>query len=185
MELTAQQVLPVGQAHAWEALNDIELLREAIPGCDSFTATGEQQYEVGVTAAIGPVKARFKGQLKMEDMQAPNGYTLQFSGQGGPAGHAKGSARIRLESRGARETVLHYTATAAVGGKIAQLGSRLIDMAAQKMAGDFFSRFNEALQQRYGVAAAEPQTPAVPAGSAPVGALARLVAWLRRLLGGK
>ncbi|MCE2660888.1 MAG: carbon monoxide dehydrogenase subunit G [Rubrivivax sp.] len=185
MELTAQQVLPVGQAQAWEALNDIDLLREAIPGCDSFTLTGDHQYEVGVTAAIGPVKARFKGQLKLEDLQPPVGYTLQFSGQGGQAGHAKGSARIRLEPQGARETILHYTAQASVGGKIAQLGSRLIDMAAQKMANDFFSRFNEALTLRYGVPAeAEASAAADTATAAPVGLWARWVAWLKRLFGG-
>jgi carbon monoxide dehydrogenase subunit G len=186
MELTAQQVLPVGQAQAWEALNDIDLLRESIPGCDSFTLTGEHQYEVGVTAAIGPVKARFKGQLKLEDLQAPVGYTLQFSGQGGPAGHAKGSARIRLEAQSARETVLHYSAQASVGGKIAQLGSRLIDMAAQKMANDFFTRFNEALQQRYGVAAEPEPSPAAGTPQAATGGLwSRWVAWLRRLFGSR
>ena len=101
---------------------------------------------------------------------------MHFEGQGGPAGHGKGSAQVRLESVGARETVLHYTANASVGGKLAQIGSRLVDMAAQKMANDFFATFTAKLSERHGAA------PAVAA--APSGAWARFVAWLKRLFGG-
>ena len=177
MQLTSQQALPVNQAQAWEALNDITLLQAAIPGCEGITPTGENQYEVLVLAAVGPVKAKFKGKLQLENMQPPTSYTLRFEGQGGPAGHGKGTADIRLEPNGPRETVLHYTANASVGGKIAQIGSRLVDMAAQKMATDFFERFTAALQERY-AAAPEP----APA-AAPQGFFARLGAWFRRLLG--
>lgn len=176
MQLTSQQALPVNQAQAWEALNDITLLQAAIPGCEGITPTGDNQYEVQVLAAIGPVKAKFKGKLQLENIQAPTSYTLRFEGQGGPAGHGKGTADIRLEPNGPSETVLHYTANAQVGGKIAQIGSRLVDMAAQKMATDFFERFNTALQERY--AAPEP----APA-AAPQGFFARLAAWFRRLFG--
>ncbi len=179
MELTNQQTLPVGQAQAWEALNDITLLQAAIPGCEGITPTGENQYEVLVTAAIGPVKAKFKGKLQLENLQPPNSYTLRFEGQGGAAGHGKGTAEIRLESTGPRTTVLHYTAKASVGGKIAQIGSRLVDMAAQKMATEFFETFNTQLQERYGVAAPEPE--AVPA---PQGFFAKLAAWFKKLFGG-
>ncbi len=180
MQLTSQQTLPVGQAQAWEALNDIDLLQQAIPGCEAITPTGENQYEVSLTAAIGPVKAKFKGKLQLENLQPPNSYTLRFEGQGGAAGHGKGSADIRLESAGPRETMLHYSAQASVGGKIAQIGSRLVDMAAQKMATEFFEAFNQALQQKYGVVA-EAETAAAPA---PVGGLLeRLVAWLKGLFG--
>lgn len=178
MELSQQQSLPVGQAQAWEALNDITLLQAAIPGCEGITPTGENQYEVLVLAAIGPVKAKFKGKLQLENLHPPTSYTLRFEGQGGAAGHGKGHADIRLEANGPRETVLHYTAHASVGGKIAQIGSRLVDMAAQKMATDFFDKFNTALQERYQVA--PEAAPAAP----PPGLFARIVAWFKRLFGG-
>ena len=106
MQLTSQQTLPVGQAIAWQALNDIELLRESIPGCESITATGENEYEAIVVAAVGPVKAKFKGRLRLMDLQPPNAYTIQFDGQGGAAGHGKGSAQVRLEPAGPGATEL-------------------------------------------------------------------------------
>jgi uncharacterized protein len=124
------------------------------------------------------VKARFKGKLQLENLQPPTSYTLRFEGQGGAAGHGKGSADIRLESTGARETVLHYSAQASVGGKIAQIGSRLVDMAAQKMATEFFEAFNARLQERYGVAPAAAQ-----AAPPPQGVVARLLAWIKALFG--
>ena len=179
MQLTNQQILPVSQAQAWEALNDISLLQAAIPGCEAITATGENQYEVLVTAAVGPVKAKFKGKLRLENLQPPTSYTLQFEGQGGAAGHGKGSADIRLEAQGPNVTVLHYTANASVGGKLAQIGSRLVDMAAQKMATEFFETFNTKLQERYGVAPAELEAPPAPAGF-----FAKLAAWFKKLFGG-
>jgi hypothetical protein len=178
MDLTNQQTLPVAQAQAWEALNDITLLQAAIPGCEGITPTGENQYELLVTAAIGPVKAKFKGKLQLENLQPPTSYTLRFEGQGGAAGHGKGTADIKLESTGPHTTVLHYTAHASVGGKIAQIGSRLVDMAAQKMATEFFETFNTKLQERYGVAAAAPE-----AAPAPQGFFAKLAAWFRKLFG--
>ncbi|OGA97756.1 MAG: carbon monoxide dehydrogenase [Burkholderiales bacterium RIFCSPHIGHO2_12_FULL_69_20] len=179
MQLTNQQTLPVTQAQAWEALNDITLLQSAIPGCEGITPSGEHQYEVLITAAIGPVKAKFKGKLQLENLQPPTSYTLRFEGQGGAAGHGKGHADIRLEATGANQTVLHYTAHATVGGKIAQIGSRLVDMAAQKMATEFFETFNAKLQERYAVV-----VPEVVAAPAPQGLLARFVAWFKRLFGG-
>ncbi len=178
MQLTNTQVLPVSQAQAWEALNDIALLQSAIPGCESITATGENQYEALVVAAIGPVKAKFKGKLRLDKIVAPTSYTLVFEGQGGAAGHGKGSADLRLEAAGPRETVLHYTANASVGGKIAQIGSRLVDMAAQKMATEFFESFNQKLQERYQVA------PEAAPAAAPPGLFARIAAFFRRLFGG-
>jgi hypothetical protein len=123
------------------------------------------------------VKARFKGKLQLENLQPPNSYTLRFEGQGGAAGHGKGHADIRLEPADAGNTLLHYTAHASVGGKIAQIGSRLVDMAAQKMATEFFESFNQRLQERY------PAAVPVVAPPAPLGLLARLAAWLRRLFG--
>jgi carbon monoxide dehydrogenase subunit G len=178
MQLISQQTLPVPQDVAWQALNDIELLKQSMPGCEAITPTGENEYETLLTAAIGPVKAKFKGKLKLADLQPPNAYTIQFEGQGGAAGHGKGSAQVKLEPQGPNSTLLRYTVNASVGGKIAQVGSRLVDMAAQKMAGDFFASFNEKLQARYGV-------PPAPAAQAVVheGWLARLLARIKRVFG--
>lgn len=181
MQLSNQETLPVKLEQAWEALNDISLLQAAISGCESIAPSGPNQYDVAIMAVVGPVKARFKGKLQLENIQPPNSYTLRFEGQGGAAGHGKGSADIRLEAKGPAETLLLYSAQASVGGKIAQIGSRLVDMAAQKMAGEFFATFNTALQERYGVTAAVPEAAAQPASS---GWVARVLAWLKRLFEG-
>lgn len=159
MELTSEQTLPVGQQAAWDALNDTELLKQSIPGCESLTATGENEYELLVTAAVGPVKAKFKGRMQLMELDPPNAYTIQFDGQGGAAGFGKGNAKVRLEPRGDAETLLQYTATAQVGGKIAQVGSRLVDMAARKMAGQFFDNFDRALRERHGIVDAPAEEP--------------------------
>jgi len=181
MQLNSQETLPVKLEQAWEALNDISLLQAAIPGCESIMPNGEHQFDVAIMAIVGPVKARFKGKLLLENMQPPNSYTLRFEGQGGAAGHGKGSADIRLESKGPAETLLLYSAQASVGGKMAQIGSRLVDMAAQKMAAEFFATFNTALQQRYGVTVAAPEVAAPPTAG---GLMSRFLAWLKRLFGG-
>ena len=179
MQLSNQQTLPVGQAEAWAALNDIGLLQQAIPGCESITPSGENQYAVLITAAIGPVRAKFKGKLALENLQPPTSYSLRFDGQGGAAGHGKGQADIRLEAAGPNATILHYTAQASVGGKIAQIGSRLVDMAAQKMATEFFANFTAKLAER------QPVPPIAPLVlPAPQGIFAMLAAWLKRLFGG-
>jgi uncharacterized protein len=182
MQLTGQQTLPVSQDKAWAALNDTTLLQASIPGCESLTATADNEYEALIVAAIGPVKAKFKGKLKLSDIEAPKSYTMAFEGQGGPAGHGKGSAQVRLEPTGANETLLRYEANASVGGKIAQIGSRLVDMAAQKMAGEFFETFNAKLQERYGVVPAPAPEVAVAARPS---LLARFLAWIRRLFTAK
>ena len=142
MKLASEEMLPVSREVAWQALNDPEVLRTCIPGCESIAAQGADQYEVEMMASIGPVKAKFKGKMRLTDIQPPESYTIQFVGQGGAAGHAKGSARVRLDVVGEATTRLVYTVDAQVGGKIAQIGSRLVDMAAQKMAADFFAAFH-------------------------------------------
>ena len=149
MEMASEQLLAVSQDKAWAALNDPEILKTAIPGCESITLTAENEYEVALTAAVGPVKAKFKGKMRLADIEPPNSYKIQFEGQGGVAGHGKGSASVTLAPVGANETMLHYTAQAQVGGKIAQIGSRLVDMAAKKMANEFFTAFNAELARRY------------------------------------
>ena len=181
MEMTGSQLIPAPRAKVWAALNDAEILRQCITGCDTLTKTSDTSFEAAVTVKLGPVKAKFKGKLQLENLQPPDSYTLRFDGQGGAAGHGKGTAEVKLESTGPRSTVLHYTAKATVGGKIAQLGSRLVDMAAQKMATEFFTTFNAKLQERYQVAP-EPLPAGVP--PAPQNLIAKLLAWLKRLFGG-
>jgi carbon monoxide dehydrogenase subunit G len=141
MELTETHSLPIAQQRTWEALNDTEILRACIPGCESIDADGENAYLVALSAAVGPVKARFKGRMQLTDIDAPNAYNIVFEGQGGAAGFAKGNARVMLEADGDTATKLTYTASAQVGGKLAQIGSRLVDGAARKIAGEFFKRF--------------------------------------------
>ena len=143
MELTETYTLPVPQQRAWEALNDTEILRASIPGCDSIEPDGENAYAVSLSASVGPVKARFKGRMELTDIDAPNTYTIVFEGQGGAAGFGKGQTHVKLEPDGDEATKLTYTSTAQVGGKLAQIGSRLIDGAARKLAGEFFRRFSE------------------------------------------
>ncbi|WGS50068.1 carbon monoxide dehydrogenase subunit G [Paraburkholderia sp. D15] len=141
MELTETHTLPVAQQRTWDALNDMEILRACIPGCESIDPDGEDAYQVALSAAVGPVKARFKGRMQLTDIDAPTSYTIVFEGQGGAAGFAKGNARVTLEADGDDATKLSYTASAQVGGKLAQIGSRLVDGAARKIAGEFFKRF--------------------------------------------
>ena len=161
MELTESYTLPVPQQRAWEALNDTEILRASIPGCESIEADGENAYALSMSASVGPVKARFKGRMRLTDIDAPNTYTIVFEGQGGAAGFGKGNARVTLEPESDATTKLSYTASAQVGGKLAQIGSRLVDGAARKIAGEFFKRFGQQLGGD-GVDAAEPS----PAASA-------------------
>jgi uncharacterized protein len=142
MELTEQYTLPVSQQRAWEALNDTAVLRAVIPGCEDIVADGENAYTVSMRAAVGPVKAHFKGRMSLTDIDAPHTYTVVFEGQGGAAGFAKGSAHVTLEPVDEASTKLSYSAKAQVGGKLAQIGSRLVDGAARKIASEFFKRFS-------------------------------------------
>jgi len=140
--MTGQQLVPLPQEETWRALNDIEVLKSCVPGCESLERISENEFELAVRSKIGPVSARFKGVMKLEDVDPPRGYTMIFEGQGGVAGFAKGQASVTLaqEDEGTR---LSYVVKANVGGKIAQLGARLIDGVARKLADDFFKCFNE------------------------------------------
>ncbi|WNC89647.1 carbon monoxide dehydrogenase subunit G [Paraburkholderia sp. FT54] len=153
MELTETHTLPVSQQRTWDALNDTEILRACIPGCESIDPDGENAYVVALSAAVGPVKARFKGRMQLTDIEAPNSYSIVFEGQGGAAGFAKGNAHVSLEADGEAATKLSYTASAQVGGKLAQIGSRLVDGAARKIAGEFFKRFGAQVGGSEGAAA--------------------------------
>lgn len=149
MDMQGSRQLTVTQQQAWDALNDPQVLQRCIPGCDKVEATGEGQYAVGLSLKIGPVSARFSGKITLSDPQPPSGYTLHFDGQGGVAGFGKGSAQVSLTPADGG-TTLAYTVHAQVGGKVAQLGQRLIDGAARSLAEDFFKRFDEEMQGRHG-----------------------------------
>lgn len=144
MELKGEQHIPLEREAVWAALNDPALLKASIPGCESIDETGDNEYALTMLAAIGPVKARFKGKLAVSDLCPPESYTLVFEGSGGAAGFGKGRATVAL-APAEGGTLLSYQASAQVGGKIAQVGSRLIDGVAGKMAAEFFTRFKAAL----------------------------------------
>ncbi|TAN55139.1 MAG: carbon monoxide dehydrogenase [Betaproteobacteria bacterium] len=155
MEMTGEQRIPASQADTWAALNDPEFLKACLPGCESIERVSDNEYTVLLTARVGPVSAKFKGRMAISDARPPNSYALAFDGQGGVAGFAKGSASVQLTSQGAAETLLSYQAKANVGGKLAQIGSRLVDAAAQKVAGDFFAAFNERMSSLHAAAPVE------------------------------
>ena len=139
--MTGEQLIPAAQKDTWDALNDPEVLRACVPGCESITLVNPNEYQVLMTARVGPVSAKFRGRLSLFDIKAPKSYSLAFEGQGGAAGFAKGAAQVKLEPVSAAETKLAYDVKANVGGKLAQIGSRLVDAAAKKVADEFFQNF--------------------------------------------
>ena len=147
MEMSGEQIVPAPQREVWAALNDPGVLKECVPGCESIEPLGENVYQVLMVARVGPVSAKFKGKLTLSDINPPNSYALAFEGQGGPAGFAKGGANVRLKSENS-STRLSYDVKASVGGKLAQIGSRLVDAAAKKVADDFFRAFNERMSRK-------------------------------------
>jgi len=155
MELTGERLIPASVEATWAALNDTETLKACIAGCETLERVADDALVAVVAMKIGPVSARFKGNLKMTNVQAPTAYTINFDGQGGVAGFGKGSADVALAPEGSASTKLAYHARATVGGKMAQIGSRLIDAAAAKITDDFFKAFEAQLQAR------------LPAGEAP------------------
>jgi len=185
MELKGERTLPSDQATAWAALTDVEVLKNCIPGCETFTALDGNRYEIAMTAAIGPVKSRFKGTLEMADIDAPHRYTLKFDGSGGAAGFARGEAKVELTPLAARETHLNYLANAQVGGKLAQVGSRLIDAAAGATADKFFEAFSAQLGARVAAGAQATGAPAKAPPQAGFSLWSLFVAFLKRLFGGK
>lgn len=146
MELTGQERIAAPRAHVWQALNNPEILKACIPGCESIELLSPTEMKARVALKLGPIKASFSGQVTLGEIDPPNGYTISGEGSGGSAGGAKGSVQVKLiEEAGA--TVLNYNVTSQVSGRIAQLGARLVDSAAQKLASDFFAKFNELAQQ--------------------------------------
>lgn len=148
MDMQGNRQLGVSQQQAWDALNDATILKACIPGCEKFELTAENQYAVLVAVKIGPVAAKFNGKVTLADIQAPNSYALQFEAQGGVAGFGQGESKVELLAND-QGCELRYTVHSKVGGKIAQLGQRLIDGVAKSLAEDFFKRFELALQEKY------------------------------------
>jgi uncharacterized protein len=166
MEMEGSRVLAITQDQAWAALNDPEVLKASIPGCEKVEATGENRYAVVVAVKVGPLAAKFAGKIVLSDVNPPESYTLTFDGQGGAAGFGKGQAKVKLTPQGTG-CELNYSATAQVGGKLAQVGQRLIDGVARSMAEDFFKRFDQEMQRRYPQAYADAAAAQPAGGSQP------------------
>jgi uncharacterized protein len=167
MDMTGEERIAARREAVWKALNDVDILRQCIPGCESLEKVSDTDMAAKVKLQIGPVRAAFTGKVTLSDIDPPNGYRISGEGNGGVAGYAKGGAVVRLIEDGSG-TLLKYEAKADVGGKLAQLGGRLIDSTAKKLAGDFFQKFGEIVGGG-------------PAGAALSGASVRKEGWLRRL----
>lgn len=163
MELQGERLIPAPLQQTWAALNDPAILKDCIAGCESLERSGDDGFAAVVAVKVGPVSARFKGSLKLSNVMPPNSYTLNFDGQGGVAGFGKGSADVALSPEGS-QTRLKFGAKAQVGGKLAQVGSRLIDAAAAKISEDFFTAFEARLQADAAGAAPPPPVPAAGGG---------------------
>jgi carbon monoxide dehydrogenase subunit G len=168
MNMTGEQRIAASPQRVWEALNDPEILRASIPGCQSLTKESDTRLTATVEVKVGPIGARFKGAVSLEDINPPHGYTLMLEGNGGIAGSMKGAAKVRLKAEGGG-TLLSYEVDAQVGGRMAQLGGPIIDATAKQLAGKFFGKFGDTLS---GVKTAEPAsaktlaaTSAQPAGA--------------------
>jgi|SRR6185437_2633396 len=142
MDMTGEYRIPAPRQNVWEALNNPEVLKACIPGCESLEKISDTELNGRVAAKVGPVSAKFSGKVTLSDLDPPNGYRISGEGTGGAAGFAKGGATVKLADDGAGGTILSYQVDAQIGGKLAQIGSRLIDGVARKMADDFFSRFS-------------------------------------------
>ena len=140
MDMTGEFRIPAPRQRVWEGLNDPLILKESIPGCETIEKNSDTEFAARVVAKVGPVRAAFSGKVTLSDLDPPRAYTISGEGSGGVAGFAKGAAKVRLDEDG-DATMLHYEVAAHVGGKLAQIGSRLIDATARKMAADFFARF--------------------------------------------
>ncbi|NRB29240.1 MAG: carbon monoxide dehydrogenase subunit G [Rhizobiaceae bacterium] len=143
MEMTGSHTIPASREKVWEALNDADVLRACIPGCKELEKKSDTELAATVVAKVGPVKATFKGEVTLENLDPPNSYSIVGEGKGGIAGFAKGGANVRLSDAEGGGTQLDYDVDAKVGGKLAALGSRLIDSTAKKLAGDFFTNFSK------------------------------------------
>lgn len=141
MEMSGQQKIAASKKVVWQALNDVEVLKQCVPGCESIEKQSDTDMTAKVVLKLGPVKATFASKITLSDLDPPNGYTLIGEGKAGPAGYAKGTARVRLSDDGPGATLLTYNTKVDVGGKVAQLGSRLLDSTANRLSAEFFEKF--------------------------------------------
>jgi carbon monoxide dehydrogenase subunit G len=148
LEMNGEYRIEASREKVWAALNDTQILKESIPGCEQINRLSETEMTATVVAKVGPVKAKFTGQVTLSDLNPPNSYRISGEGKGGAAGFAKGGANISLQSDG-NATVLSYSVDATVGGKLAQLGARLIDGTAKKLAGEFFANFADIVSDSF------------------------------------
>ncbi len=166
MDMSGEYKIPAPRQKVWEALNDPEILKQCIDGCQSLEKTSDTEFTAKVAAKVGPVRATFNGKVTLSDIDPPNGYKITGEGQGGVAGFAKGGADVKLTEDGS-DTVLNYTANAEVGGKLASVGSRLVLGVAKKTADDFFSKFSNIVGGGAEAApAAAAEAPAAPTPAA-------------------
>lgn len=173
MDMTGEQRIAAGRQKVWAALNDVEVLRQCIPGCQSIEKQSDTDMTAKVTLQVGPVRATFTGKVTLSDLDPPNGYKISGEGSGGVAGHAKGGATVRLKEDGPDATILSYVVRADVGGKLAQVGGRLIDSTAKKLAGEFFEKFGTIVG-----GPAEPDISGAPTKRATQSWWQRLLGWL-------
>jgi uncharacterized protein len=193
MDMTGEFRIPAPRQKVWEALNDPDVLRQSIPGCEEIEKLSPTELQAKVTAKVGPVRARFGGKVVLSDLDPPNGYKITGEGSGGPAGFAKGGATVRVADD-AGGTRLSYTVEAHVGGKLAQIGSRLIDATARKMADEFFANFAQVVggpapapevpgaASTPATAPSAPSPPAAPATAPPSGPRLSPVVWVGGLV---
>ena len=148
MEFSGEHRLPVAQQRVWEALNDPAVLAASIAGCKQLDKLSDTSFTAVVATRVGPISVTFRGAVELSDLDAPNGYTLTGRGQGGAAGFARMSARVTLEQMGENDTLLRYKAEAEIGGKLASVGSRMVQSVAKKTADDFFAAFSRQLTRQ-------------------------------------
>jgi uncharacterized protein len=183
MDLTGEYRIAAPREAVWKALNDPEILKQAIPGCEEIQKLSDTEMTAKVTARVGPVKASFSGKVTLSDLDPPNGYKISGEGQGGVAGFARGGADVRLKpDESGAGTILTYTANAAVGGKLAQIGSRLIEGAAKQTADQFFSKFAEIVSAAAAPAGAAQAQPAPAAAALPAKRGLSPVVWVSGLI---
>jgi carbon monoxide dehydrogenase subunit G len=178
MDMTGEERIALSRESVWAALNDVDVLKQCIPGCQSLERQSDTDMAATVKLKIGPVSATFTGKVKLSDLDPPNGYRIAGEGSGGAAGYAKGHAVVRLVEDGA-DTLLQYEAKADVGGKLAQLGGRLIDATARKLAGEFFRNFSAVVAP----AAAGPTAEAGTAAAEPGKKAGLLKRWFGKMAG--
>jgi hypothetical protein len=169
MDMTGERRIPASRQLVWSALNDADVLRATIPGCESLEKQSDTAMKAVASVKIGPISARFTGNVQLSDMDPPNGYTISGEGQGGVAGFAKGGAKVKLEDDSGA-TVLRYEVHAQVGGKLAQLGARLVDATAKQLAEQFFDRFSARVAGTAAAPAATAASPTVATATPPVAA---------------